>query len=278
MVVVKSMLSIKGKGEKRMSAKLFWKQFWVLFTFSLLGVFMIIPTIEITLSQVLKDIPNKPDLPLAVLAGLSLINPIILLIVAIVIGIFLTPRLGLKSHIVENMARKAKLWPSLRSDINQAIMLGMMVTVIYYLFDLIFQQWLPSSFHLNTQSRSLVVTLGGIFYGGISEEIMMRWGLMSFVAWMGWRFFQHRKNRPKPWIMWLSILISSLLFGVAHLGANTVLAPLTWFIFFRMMLLNGIAGIAFGWLFWKRSLEAAMMAHATVHIVITMMVWLKAMV
>ncbi|MGG2954747.1 hypothetical protein, partial [Geobacillus stearothermophilus] len=79
MVVVKSMLSIKGKGEKRMSAKLFWKQFWVLFTFSLLGVFMIIPTIEITLSQVLKDIPNKPDLPLAVLAGLSLINPIILL-------------------------------------------------------------------------------------------------------------------------------------------------------------------------------------------------------
>lgn len=90
------------------------------------------------------------------------------------------------------------------------------------------------------------MTLGGIFYGGISEEIMMRWGLMSFVAWMGWRFFQHGKNRAKPWIMWLSILISSLLFGVAHLGANTVLAPLTWFIFFRMMLLNGIAGIVFG--------------------------------
>ena len=148
MVVPKSTLSKRGKGEECMSAKLFWKQFGVLFILSLLGVFMIIPTIEITLSQVLKNIPNKPDLPLVVLAGLSLINPILLLIVAIVIGIFLTPRLGLKSHIVENIAKKTELWPSLRSDLNLAIMLGVMVAVIYYLFDLIFQQWLPSIFQL----------------------------------------------------------------------------------------------------------------------------------
>jgi hypothetical protein len=33
----------------------------------------------------------------------------------------------------------------------------------------------------------------------------------------------------------------------------------------RALLLNGIAGIGFGWLFWQYSLEAAMLAHISVH-------------
>jgi membrane protease YdiL (CAAX protease family) len=31
----------------------------------------------------------------------------------------------------------------------------------------------------------------------------------------------------------------------------------------RALLLNGIAGLAFGWLYWKRGLEMAMIAHFT---------------
>jgi hypothetical protein len=31
------------------------------------------------------------------------------------------------------------------------------------------------------------------------------------------------------------------------------------------LLLNGIVGIAFGWLFWQYSLEAAMLAHISFH-------------
>ncbi|TYR80512.1 CPBP family intramembrane metalloprotease [Priestia megaterium] len=38
--------------------------------------------------------------------------------------------------------------------------------------------------------------------------------------------------------------------------------------------LNGIAGVVFGWLFWKTGLEVAMIAHATVHITISFLVWL----
>jgi hypothetical protein len=33
----------------------------------------------------------------------------------------------------------------------------------------------------------------------------------------------------------------------------------------QALLLNGIAGIAFGWLFWQSSLEAAMLSHISVH-------------
>jgi membrane protease YdiL (CAAX protease family) len=30
--------------------------------------------------------------------------------------------------------------------------------------------------------------------------------------------------------------------------------------------LNAIGGIVFGWLYWRRSLEAAMVAHASAHV------------
>jgi hypothetical protein len=32
------------------------------------------------------------------------------------------------------------------------------------------------------------------------------------------------------------------------------------------VLLNALGGVLFGWLFWRRSLEAAMVAHATTHV------------
>jgi membrane protease YdiL (CAAX protease family) len=42
-----------------------------------------------------------------------------------------------------------------------------------------------------------------------------------------------------------------------------VLVALSPVIVARTVLLNAIAGVAFGWLFWRRSLEAAMVAHAS---------------
>jgi membrane protease YdiL (CAAX protease family) len=34
----------------------------------------------------------------------------------------------------------------------------------------------------------------------------------------------------------------------------------------RTVLLNAVVGVLFGWLYWRRSLEAAMVAHAAFHL------------
>ena len=36
----------------------------------------------------------------------------------------------------------------------------------------------------------------------------------------------------------------------------------------RTLLLNGIGGVAFGWLYWKRGIEAAMLAHFSTDLVL----------
>lgn len=41
----------------------------------------------------------------------------------------------------------------------------------------------------------------------------------------------------------------------------------------QIVLLNSVGGVVFGWLYWRRSLEAAMMAHAATQVVFILSAW-----
>jgi len=68
--------------------------------------------------------------------------------------------------------------------------------------------------------------------------------------------------------MWVAIVASAVAFGVGHLPALASTFDLTIALIIRTVLLNAIVGVALGWLFWQRSLETAMVAHAAFHIVL----------
>jgi hypothetical protein len=36
----------------------------------------------------------------------------------------------------------------------------------------------------------------------------------------------------------------------------------------RAVVLNGVPGVLFGWLYWRRSLDAAIVSHAALHVVL----------
>lgn len=59
-----------------------------------------------------------------------------------------------------------------------------------------------------------------------------------------------------------------VIFGLGHLPATALLTTITPIVIFRAILLNGIGGIVFGWLYWKKGIEAAMMAHFTTDLVL----------
>jgi membrane protease YdiL (CAAX protease family) len=56
------------------------------------------------------------------------------------------------------------------------------------------------------------------------------------------------------------------LFAAGHLPAVAAQLDLTPAIVARTLVLNGVAGLLYGWLFWRRHLEAAMVAHACTHL------------
>jgi hypothetical protein len=63
-------------------------------------------------------------------------------------------------------------------------------------------------------------------------------------------------------------ILAAVLFGLGRLPILTLLVPLTPLVIARTVVLNGLLGIIFGWLYWKRGLEAAMISHFSADIVL----------
>jgi hypothetical protein len=106
----------------------------------------------------------------------------------------------------------------------------------------------------------------GLLYGGIVEELLLRWGVMSLLVWLGWRVILRKEGSASPAIFWGAIIVAAVLFGIGHLPALANMVALTPLLVIRTILLNALGGILFGWLFWRRGLEVAMVAHAAAHV------------
>jgi len=110
-----------------------------------------------------------------------------------------------------------------------------------------------------------------LLYGGITEEILLRWGVMAPIAFGLWwvrNRIGERMEEPPAAVLWVAIVASAVAFGVGHLSALAPTFDLTPVLVVRTVLLNAIVGVALGWLFWRRSLETAMVAHAAFHVVL----------
>lgn len=112
-----------------------------------------------------------------------------------------------------------------------------------------------------------------ILYGGIIEEILLRFFMMTLLVFIIDKVF-NRKNETVPvWIYIISNILSALLFAAGHLPATTALfGGLTPIIVFRCFLLNGSFGIVFGHLYRKYGIIYSMMSHAAVHIT-SLIIW-----
>ena len=96
----------------------------------------------------------------------------------------------------------------------------------------------------------------------------MRLFLLSLVALLV-KFLFARKAPVLPrWIFWFANVFAALAFGALHLGPVAGLIEITWVVVFYALLLNGILGLSFGWLFLKYGLASAMLAHFSTDIVL----------
>jgi membrane protease YdiL (CAAX protease family) len=106
------------------------------------------------------------------------------------------------------------------------------------------------------------------FYGGIAEEILLRLFVMSFFVWLGSFLGKTTDRKPTNAVFWIANILAAVLFGLGHLPATSLLVPLTPLVIIRAVILNGLIGIACGWLYWKRGLEAAMISHFSADLVL----------
>ena len=112
-----------------------------------------------------------------------------------------------------------------------------------------------------------------VTYGGVIEEVMLRLFFMSLIAFILYKLFENKKDKPSTAILAISNIIASLLFAAGHLPLTSILFGLTPMFLFRCFLLNGGLGLMFGWLYRKYGLRYSMIAHAGCHIV-SKLIWI----
>lgn len=88
------------------------------------------------------------------------------------------------------------------------------------------------------------------------------WGAMAVV----------RRPQPNVALTWLAIIASSLLFALAHLPLAGTVGQITPSVVGFIMVANAFVGMLLGWLFWSRGLLAATIAHASIDVVMKVII------
>jgi hypothetical protein len=247
------------------SSTRFGRTFLALFALGLIGALSMIPTVAGQLSMLP---PELADLPLPLTVALALMNIVILLIVAVTIGTLLAHRVGLRSLVAEKVRGDRAIWSELRPHIPMAFAAGILLMLVITVLDRLIDPFAGTDLVSDVAAETNLFTqlLAGLLYGGILEELLLRWGFMSLLVWIGWRVVQRGQGVPRPALVWTAIILAALLFGIAHLPALATMVTLTPLMVIRTVGLNALGGLLFGWLFWRYSLEVAMVAHAAVHV------------
>jgi len=147
---------------------------------------------------------------------LSLVNPTIFLIVAIVAGGFLAPMTGLKAPLIEAIIAKEPARDILKKQLIWGISLGLSGGILITVYSYFMIPGLPEAY-AELYNKISLSPVTRFLYGGITEEILLRWGFMTLLTWMIWKIFFKKNPKPGNMVFVLAILVSAIAFGVGHL-------------------------------------------------------------
>lgn len=236
-----------------------WRLFGVLLAGAVCGVAATLPF----LFSLYADLLATSSVPLPVVVLLSLLQNTVILGLVTGVGLLLTAKVGLPgAPLIEGWLSGKTTGERFRTIIQPALITGVGVGVtLLLLFFLLLKKELP---HLPFGKAALMPIWKRLLvclYGGLTEEILMRLFLFSLLAWLLSKVWRSDAGAPRRQVFWAANIILAVVFGLGHLGSVIPLMPVTFNIVVAALLLNGIASLAFTHLYWKRGLEASMLAH-----------------
>lgn len=237
-----------------------WRSFFILLALSLISVICVLPYVMTVQAEALAKL-NAPILTLIVA---QVLQSTILFSIAIFFGLLFAKKTGFTLPVIE--APDAKTGRKIfKSFALKSVLVGVAAAVAIYALDAAFT---AGGAGITTHKAIAPVwqTLLAAAYGGTTEEILTRLFLVTFFAWLGMKIFR-RAAPTRPMIM-IAIVLAAVLFGLGHLPITAAITNIDALTVLRAVALNGIAGLAFGWLFWKKGLESAMLAHFTADVIL----------
>lgn len=219
-------------------------------------------------AQLMPEAFAKVPLPLGVVAAAQGAQALVVVGLLAWLGLRMGHRVGLGSPLMHAwlVRRQRPDWARLQP--RHAALLGIAAAIAILALAPLVDRAMPPMLQPPAAAGAGTTAFNGFlasFYGGIVEELVLRLFLMTLLLWVVARL---RGRAPPAWAYWCAIAAAALLFGAGHLPAAAQIWGLEPVVVIRTLLLNGIAGIAFGWLYWKRGIEMAMLAHFSADLVL----------
>ncbi len=201
--------------------------------------------------------------PLWIAIGASTVQSALMVALAVWAGVALSKKFGLGAPAIEAALSGGDVWAALKPQLLAAAVVGCLVGLLLVVLTKI----APVEIAKIGQAFDIPL-VAKLLYGGVTEEVIMRWGLMSALVWLPWRLIQRRNGLPRAKYVIGAIVCAGLLFGAGHLPAVAAMGvPLTAPVVAYIIFGNAIPGMLFGALFWRKGLEASIIAHALAHAV-----------
>lgn len=197
-------------------------------------------------SQIAAQLGSKK-----VIVIIAMLQTAVMAGIAAIIGAWAFPRVSLNKPFIYS-----------RKSIAAAVVIGLLSAGLIAIPEkLVFAEALELE---EKFEFSWLYFLGSLLYGGIIEEVLLRYGLMSLIIWIAGRMVKSRDNAG---IYIAGIVIAALIFAAGHLPATAQTFGLTTVSVIRTLLLNFFPGIGFGYLYWKHGLAYAMLGHISTHVI-----------
>ncbi|SEM77408.1 CAAX protease self-immunity [Mesobacillus persicus] len=184
--------------------------------------------------------------------GLRLLNHIILAFPFALIGLFFYKKVGFQVFSFEGV--------SVLSLILSLLCAFLHVVVYYFYFK---KNVARETYKQVEKSRRQLGIWTRTFYGGIVEEMIFRFGLMTFIVWICNLFISNSVVS-----IWIGNIVASIAFALAHLPAvYQMKVRVTRPMLIYSTSMNLLVGLLCGWLYWKEGLAAAILCHMLFHLV-----------
>ncbi|MGN0159934.1 MAG: type II CAAX prenyl endopeptidase Rce1 family protein [Lachnospiraceae bacterium] len=227
--------------------------------------FAVIGGITVGIYTIEHSAPELVEAALLQLGGyqamvmVTMIQTLVYSLFAWFVGYFIADRLGLIKPFRFDKDILKKVVPV-------TVVLGLLFAADYFVMG----RMIPEVAADYEKGISVAYFISSLTYGGVIEEILLRWFFMGLIALILVMIFARKTDKTEipAWIFVTANIVAALAFSAGHLPATQMFfGKITGLILFRCFLLNGSFALVFGRWFRKYGIQYAMLGHFGIHLV-----------
>jgi Type II CAAX prenyl endopeptidase Rce1-like len=243
-----------------------WRIFWLLLIASMLGIAALLPYVLGLFGKIIFARPLP--MPLSVLIVVQFMENCLLFGAVISLGFLLAGKVGIETPLLRRWLysdQGALPTGALGVPVVSGVAMGGLIVLAFYT---IFFPRIPEWPMALEAMMPIWKRFLACFYGAINEELLVRLFFFSLVIWLLRKIAREKSPRAGAAIFWIANVTVALLFAAGHIPSAKLLVPITPIVLVAIFFFNGAASLLFGYLCWKRGLEAAMLAHFSTDIML----------